>query len=153
MELKTELIEAHIFRKKGNDIEFLLLKRADNENYPGIWQMVTGAIHDEEPAFKTAIREMKEETGLCPEKIWVVPHVNSFYSPEKDSLIIIPVFAALVKSEANVLISSEHSEYKWLKKESAKKLLAWNGQRKSVDIIHQYFTSETETFYFNEIKV
>jgi len=152
MEKNISLIEAHIFRTVDNELEFLLLKRANDEKYPGIWQMVTGSINDNEKAFEAALREIKEETGLIPQKLWVVPNVNSYYSPEKDTVIMIPVFAALVKESSKVIISSEHSEYKWVEKEEAKELLAWNGQRKSVDTIFQYFTSEKSSFYFNEIK-
>ena len=153
MKVSSILVEAHIFRKVENDLEFLLLKRADNENYPGIWQMVTGAIDENEKAFITALREIREETGLHPHKLWVVPTVNSFYSPEKDLISMIPVFAALVENNFEITISSEHSEFKWVKKEEAKKLLAWNGQRTSIDTIYQYFTSEMETLFFNEIKI
>lgn len=153
METNTTLIEAHIFRTNGSDLEFLILKRAENENYAGIWQMVTGSIDNNEKAFEAALREIKEETGLIPQKLWVVPNVNSFYSPEKDKVIMIPVFAALVQNNSVVTISNEHSEYKWVKKEEAKQLLAWNGQRKSVDTIYQYFTSEKSSLYFNELKI
>jgi dATP pyrophosphohydrolase len=152
VKVSSSLVEAHVFRKVENDLEFLLLKRGDNENYPGIWQMVTGAIDEDEKAFDTALREIREETGLQPQKLWVVPTVNSFYSPEKDMIIMIPVFAALVKNNDAIIISSEHSEFKWVKKDEAKKMLAWNGQRTSVDTIYQYFTLEMNTLYFNEIK-
>ncbi|NMB82100.1 MAG: NUDIX pyrophosphatase [Ignavibacteria bacterium] len=153
METKATLIEAHIFRTNGSELEFLILKRAEDENYAGIWQMVTGSIDNNEKAFEAALREIKEETGLLPQKLWVVPNVNSFYSPDKDSVIMIPVFAALVQNDSNVKISSEHSEYKWVNKEEAKQLLACNGQRKSVDTIYQYFTSEKSSLYFNELKI
>lgn len=153
--MKTDhsLIEAHIFRTNGSDLEFLLLKRADNERYPGIWQMVTGSVNENEKAFAAALREIKEETGLVPKKFWIVPNVNSFYSPERDIVIMIPVFAAQVSENSKVIISDEHSEFKWLNKDDAKKLLAWNGQRNSVDTIYQYFTSEKSTLFFNEIKL
>ena len=153
MKVSSSLVEAHIFRKVGNDLEFLLLKRADNEDYPGLWLMVTGAIDENEEAYSTALREIKEETGLQPQKLWVVPTVNSFYSPEKDMIVMIPVFAALVENDFKITISSEHSEFKWVTKEEAKKLLAWNGQRTSVETIYQYFTSEMNTIFFNEIKI
>lgn len=153
--MKTDhsLIEAHIFRTNGSDLEFLLLKRADNERYPGIWQMVTGSVNENEKAFTAALREIKEETGLVPKKFWIVPNVNSFYSPERDIVIMIPVFAAQVSENSKVIISDEHSEFKWVNKDDAKKLLAWNGQRNSVDTIYQYFTSEKSTLFFNEIKL
>ena len=78
------MIEAHIFRETENGIEFLLLKRASNQIYPGIWQMVTGKIEGEEKAHQTALREIKEETGLLPVQLWVAPTINSFYEPKDE---------------------------------------------------------------------
>jgi dihydroneopterin triphosphate diphosphatase len=43
------------------DLEVLLLERAD---YPGYWQSVTGSRDDDESLHDTAIREVREETGL-----------------------------------------------------------------------------------------
>lgn len=151
MQLVSSLIEAHIFRLTGNDLEFLLLKRSEKEKYPNIWQMVTGSIDENEKAFQTALREIKEETGLTPERFWIVPQVNSFYSHEKDEICFVPVFAALVNERSDVAISSEHSEFLWLDKENSKKLLAWKGQRTAVDTIYEYFTSKDNHLKFIEI--
>ena len=152
MNVTSSLVEAHVIREVDNEIEFLLLKRAANEIYPGVWQMVTGSIENES-AYKTALREIKEETGLIPIKFWTVPNINSFYSPEKNVIIMIPVFAAMVNVDAVVTISEEHTEFKWVKKEEAIQLLAWPGQRKSVDIIHEYFTNQQSFLKFVEIKL
>lgn len=152
MKVTSYLVEAHIFRQKNEkEIEFLLLKRAPYEKYSGIWQMVTGAINDGEKAFETAIREIKEETDLNPEKFWVVPNVNSFYDHKNDVICEVPVFAAQVKRKVSVKISDEHSEYKWVNLEEAKKLLAWKGQRLSAETIHEYFTKEKSFLKFVEI--
>lgn len=153
MELISNMIEAHIFRQVKGKIEFLLLKRSETEIYPGIWQMVSGKIKSNEKAFETALREIKEETGLVPKKFWVAPNINSFYLPEKDYISFLPVFAALVEEDSKVIISNEHSEFKWVRKEEAKKNLAWEGQRKSVDIICEYFTNEISFLNFVEIKL
>ena len=150
MNVTSSLVEAHVFREIGNEIEFLLLKRAANEKYPGVWQMVTGSIENE-TAYQTALREIKEESNLNPKKLWVVPNINSFYSPEKDVIVMIPVFAVLVDRNQNVIISEEHSEHKWVKKEEAIKLLAWPGQRKSIEIIYEYFTNQQSFLKFVEI--
>lgn len=151
MEVISSLIEAHIIRKTGADIEFLLLKRAENETYPGVWQMVTGSIDNNEKAWQAALREIKEETGLFPEKMWVVPVVNSFYNEIRDQICMVPVFLSLVSENAEVIISDEHCEYKWTNREETKKLLAWPGQRNAVDVINDYFTKEISLLNFTEI--
>jgi dATP pyrophosphohydrolase len=99
------------------------------------------------------LREIKEETNLTPEKFWVAPTVNSFYAPDKDYICLLPVFAAKVKYDCEVILSKEHTEYRWLSPEEAKKLLAWNGQRKSVDVIVDYILNRNSFLNFIEIKL
>jgi dATP pyrophosphohydrolase len=151
--LISNMVEVHVFRVKASKIEFLLLKRSEKEIYPGLWQMVSGSIHEGETASETVLREIYEETNLKPLKLWVVPNINSFYSPEKNYISMLPVFAAKVSFNAKVNISDEHTEFKWVTKEKAKKMLAWVGQRKSVDIIYEYFTNEKSLLNFVEVKI
>ena len=146
MKIITNLVEVHIFREKGKRLQFLILKRAAKEIYPGLWQMVSGKIKKNENAYSAALREMKEETGLTPVKFWAAPNINSFYDSSNDSVTIIPVFAALVDSKAAIKISHEHNAFRWVSIEGAKKKLAWEGQRKSVDIISKYYLKQPNFF-------
>lgn len=152
MKIVSTLIEAHIFREIENGIEFLLLKRSEGQPYSRLWQMVTGKIKDNEKAHQTALREIKEETGLAPAQLWVAPIVNSFYEPKDEFICQLPVFAARVES-VEVKLSDEHSKYQWVNKDTAQKLLAWEGQRKAVQIIEDYFLNEKSFFHFVEIKI
>lgn len=153
MKVISNLIEAHVFRETVSGIEFLLLKRSEKQSYPGLWQMVTGKTEGEEKAYQTALREIKEETGLLPVQLWVTPTINSFYEPKDEYICLLPVFAARMEGETNVILSEEHTEYKWVDKEGTKKLLAWPGQREAVDIIEDYFLNEKSFFHFVEIKI
>lgn len=153
MEITSNMVEAHVFRKTENGIEFLLLKRSEKEIYPGLWQMVSGGIEENEKAYEAALREIKEETGFIPEQFWVTPHVNKFYSHERDYISLLPVFAARVKDKTNAVICDEHCDCIWTTPEEAKKMLAWPGQRKSVDIIVEYFTKEINFLNFIELPV
>jgi len=150
---KTNLIEAHILKKTEKEIKFLIMKRASNEKYPNIWQMVTGKIKDEEKAYQTVIREIKEETNLNIDEIYTVPNINSFYDDTDDSITIIPVFVAVVSQEQKVRLSIEHSEYKWVSVNKAKKMFAWPGQRQSVDIIEEYFSLQSENLKFIRVGI
>ena len=152
MNIVSTMIEAHIFRELENGIDFLLLKRSEGEPYPGLWQMVTGKIKPEEKAHQTAIREIKEETGLVPVQLWVAPTVNSFYEPKDEYICLLPVFAARVDTD-HVKLSDEHTEYQWVDKVTAQKLLACEGQRKAVQINEDYFLNEKSFLHFVEVKL
>jgi dihydroneopterin triphosphate diphosphatase len=145
------MIELHIFRETEKGIEFLLLKRSEKEIYPGLWQMVSGKIEEGETAFSAAIREMKEETGMKPLQFWAAPNVNHFYSPENDSITLLPVFAAKVDKDSSVIICDEHCDCRWVDPEEAKRLLAWPGQRKSVDLITEYISLHQSFLKFIEV--
>jgi dATP pyrophosphohydrolase len=117
---------------------FLLLKRSDNAKiYPGIWQMITGTIESHEHTKDTVIRELSEETGLEPSKIFSIPRVNTFYLAVSDKICMSPVFLTIVEKE-DVIISDEHSEYKWVSYELAKDMIHWPNQADSLEIIKRY---------------
>lgn len=145
------MIEAHICRIREGRIEFLILKRSDDQIYPGLWQMVTGKIDEGEKAYRAAAREIEEETGIKTEKMYAAPNVNSFYNERKDRISLIPVFCIIVPEDTYVQISEEHSEYKWTSPEEAKKLFAWPGQRRSVDAVVEFIDSEESVLHFAEI--
>ena len=151
MKIIDDIIEAHIFRLNEGRIEFLLLKRAANEVYPLLWQPVTGRMNEGETAYEAALREIAEETNLTPGEFWVVPNVNSFYNPNKDTVSLIQVFVGRVAADSEITISEEHDDYGWFEFEEAIRLMAWPGQRKSAEIINRYF--HHEKYYFELIKL
>ncbi|MCH7973711.1 MAG: NUDIX pyrophosphatase [Bacteroidetes bacterium] len=151
MNYKSSLIEVHVFRIKNSKMEFLILKRADGEIYSGIWQMVTGKIEHGEKAYETALREVEEETELKIEKLWVVPNVNTFYSSEEDAIYNVPVFATQVSSKSDVKLSSEHSDYKWVEPDEAEESFAWEGQKKSVRVLIDYYFNKKDYLDILEI--
>jgi dATP pyrophosphohydrolase len=62
------------------NLEVLLLERAD---HPGYWQSVTGSRDSEEALSETALREVREETGLdarlYPLSDWQTQNVYEIY--------------------------------------------------------------------------
>jgi dATP pyrophosphohydrolase len=114
--------------------------------------MVNGSIQKGETAFQAAVREVKEETGIIAEKLFVVPQVNSIFLPDKDEIIFVPIFGCLVNKNSKVVISTEHIKYRWVNLKKAKKLLAWPGQKKAVKLISEYWNKEKETIKFVSIK-
>jgi dATP pyrophosphohydrolase len=107
-QIVTNYIELHICHKTLNGCKFLLLKRADKAKiYPGIWQMITGTIESHEHTKDTLLRELNEETGLKPHKIYSIPRINTFYLAISDKICMSPVFLAIV-NDTKIKISYEH---------------------------------------------
>lgn len=119
----TKRVEVHVYREVDERYEYLLLKRSPNKKYPNLWQMVSGSIDDDEKSYETAVRELKEETQLDVEELYIFPRVSEFYDFfEEDMINLVPVFIAKVGNE-EVTISDEHVEYKWVDFAEAYKVL------------------------------
>ncbi len=146
------MIELWIAGRKSGGIEILLLKRGPDETYPGIWQMVSGRVNEGEKAFEGALREMEEETGLTPMNFWVVPNINSFYYPQEDAVHFLPVFLAEVDNNAKVQLSDEHVDFRWVPPDEAMKMVAWEGQRRSIGIINEYLSERESLLNFVKIE-
>ena len=153
MNIKGRLIEAHVFKIEDGKMKFLLLKRGNREIYPYMWQMVTGRMEEGEKAWQTALREIKEETGLNPVRFWVLPNVNSFYSPESDAVVLIPVFASEVSPEQHVVLSEEHIDYQWVDYEECIAAVVWPGHRKSIEILYEYYNKRRKDLDLVEMKL
>jgi dihydroneopterin triphosphate diphosphatase len=145
-------IECYVIRRVKNKLKFLVVKRNAGEAvYPGIWQIVTGKIESGEKAFEAALRELKEETGLKPERLFVIPHTTTFYSPERDEVSLVPLFFCITQ-EKNVTLSEEHSDFKWLDAGKASKKLFFKSQKENVNFIDSNFHSKDIFKTFKEIK-
>ncbi|MEX1139350.1 MAG: NUDIX domain-containing protein [Bacteroidota bacterium] len=141
----SRIVEVSVFRIVGREPRFLLLKRsADEKIFPGIWQIVTGSIEKEEHTVAAALREIREETGFSPQRLWRLPFVNSFYEPVEDVIHFCPHLAAEVSREGDPVLSSEHQEFRWCTFEEAQALLPWSGQRTGVGIVYHQIIPGTE---------
>ena len=152
--IKIRVIDCHIayFNQNKSDWDFLLLKRSENKIYPSIWQGVTGKINNNELPYKTALRELKEETGLNADRLWTVDKVNAFYDAQKDIMNLIPIFGVTVNSK-NVVLSKEHIEYKWCDIDETIKLITWDQQKKGVKIFYDMLCENKNRLKFMEIKI
>ncbi len=149
-----EIVEVTVFRRTSGKPLFLILKRAENDRlYPGIWQIVTGMIEAGERATHAALREVREETGLNPQRFWRLPIVNSFYDPAGDTLHLCSNFAVLVEENAEPLLSKEHQTSEWCSLDRALALLPWTGQRNAVQTVFERFFNETEEARLLEIPI
>ena len=118
--------------------------------YEHIWQGVAGKIEDGETSWEAATRELKEETGLAPLKIFVADHVSKFYETNGDRINLVPVFGIEVDSEI-VIISREHCDHKWVDLNGALDLLVWRGQKQAIQVVHDMVISNDDRMRWSEV--
>ena len=143
-------MDCHIFRLVDNEPIYLLLKRSSEQMYPRIWQCVTGKIEAGEKPHETALRELKEETGLTPLSMWTVDQVNHFFEAKQNRMNLIPIFGVEVESEM-VILSTEHTEYKWCKIDNGVDLMLWNQQKQGFKTFHKMITEESKKMSLSKI--
>ena len=150
--MKVRVIDAYVYRKTMKAIEFLILKRAKTKIYEHLWQGVAGKIEKGEKAWEAAIRELREETGLTPLKVFIADHVSSFYEKHGDRLNFVPVFGIEVDSQ-EVILSTEHCDFKWVKLDVALSYLVWNGQKRGIQVVNDMVTSNDDRMKWSKIKI
>lgn len=146
------IIEVCIFRFDNKQPLYLMLRRSKEETaYPDAWQIVTGSIEQGETAVQGALRELKEETGYTPQKFWIIPHVNTFYSVRTDTLNHTVNFAVQVPPGTNPVLSEEHYQFGWYPIDQAKAMCVWPGQIQALQLVHDFIVSGKKTAEFSEI--
>jgi 8-oxo-dGTP pyrophosphatase MutT (NUDIX family) len=146
------IIEVCIFSFDNKEPLYLMLRRSKTEKvYPDVWQIVTGSIEKGETALQGALRELKEETGYFPQKFWIVPHINTFYSVKNDTVNHTVIFAAQVPPKTNPILSDEHYQFGWYPKEIAKSMCVWPGQIEALDIVHEFIVGGKPAAILSEI--
>ena len=116
-------------------LEVLLLERTEP---PGFWQSVTGSQEEGETLLATAVREMKEETGLdiAPEALANWDKQNEFEIFRRWRNRYAPgvthntehVFSLQVPGPVPVTLDpGEHTRYEWLPwREAAERVFSWS---------------------------
>jgi len=137
--ISCRIVEVCVFKFENDQAWYLLLHRSKDEKvYPNIWQLISGAVEDNEKAIHAAMRELTEETGLKPKALWNVPFANSFYDHIHDVINVSPFFAAQVEIGSEPRLSSEHFEHGWFTYRDAIQRLVWPGQRLGLQVVNEY---------------
>ena len=151
-EVRVRIVETYVYRYVENSLQYLLLKRSLKSNYGGLWQGVAGKIRSDETAWQTALREIKEEIGMIPIRLFVAEHVSQFYEAYGDHLNHVPVFGAEVKSDG-IQLSAEHADYVWLDFEDACNKLVWKDQQEGLKSVHDMLINNGEQLKWSTINI
>jgi len=131
--IRVSLVDLYVLRGTGASVECLLLRRAPGGRCPGSWETVHGHIEADERPAEAAVRELLEETGLTPTRLYNLSRVESFYQHRLDEVALVPVFVAFTVPDTEIRLSREHDLAEWLRPEAARIRFAWPRERRALD--------------------
>lgn len=131
--IRVCFVDTFVLRRGGGEWEVLVLRRSARGRNPGSWETVHGTIEPGETPVQASLRELREETGLAPERFYNLSRIEGFYQHRTDELAIIPAFAAVVAAGAAPRLSEEHDAFVWLAPEEATRRFAWPRERRALD--------------------
>ena len=138
-----EAVAVVILRCRQDQVQVLLMRRVHQPH--GVWCQVAGGIEAGETAWQTALREVKEETGLILSEIWTADFCEQFYEPAKNRIAMLPVFVGVVPPEAEVVLNAEHDAYRWVSCQEADQLFDFQGQRTMPAAVMAAFIDRTRS--------
>ena len=160
--VQKEMVGVYPIRYNGNDLEFLLVKRA-TVGYN--WQCVTGSVGQSmgvldhpkgESPLECAKRELYEETGYIPALIFPLDIPKEYYveyegddgeqSPlhlkEGIKEIRFHNFIALIdQTQDPVLDPDEHTDWRWCSFETGYEIIRYAVEKKLLNYVHKYLVN------------
>ena len=113
---------------------FCVLRRTDSS----YWQFVAGGGENGEIPIEAAKRETTEEIGIEPtniKQLTCIAYVPAEVIAESKrrhwdkNTYVIPEYSFAFECDLEPLLSNEHTEYKWLTYDEARKLLKWDSNK------------------------
>ena len=113
---------------------FCIFRRADSS----YWQFIAGGGENGETPIEAAKRETIEEIGVKPNNIkqlTCIAYVPAEVIAESrrqhwdKNTYVIPEYSFAFECDLEPLLSNEHTEYKWLTYDEARKLLKWDSNK------------------------
>lgn len=93
----------------------ILKKSMDDWNYPGVWSFCSGFVKEFEPAEKSVLREIKEETGL---QVKIIKTADPIITVDKNKRWVVAPFLCKADSD-KVVLDHENIEFRWINPKEA----------------------------------
>lgn len=140
---RVRFVDTYVLHAGGDagadGIGVLALRRAPGGRCPGSWETVHGTIEVGETPVQASVRELHEETGFAPLRLYNVSRVEAFYEHRSDEIALIPVFAAFVSERRPPRLSNEHDQATWLAPAEAAARFSWPRERRALEDIVSLF--------------
>lgn len=116
--------------------KILVLRRAANDSYPGMWEFPGGGVDKGETVIQAIRRETKEETNLDVEEF---PSAELMIHPTRTALRVVMLFEC--SDISTMALSHEHDEHYWMDIDS----LTGKNEDEKVEQIYETMRSENQS--------
>ncbi|MCX6702454.1 MAG: NUDIX domain-containing protein [Candidatus Wolfebacteria bacterium] len=120
-----------IYRKSDKDYKFLLLYHGG-----GYWNFPKGHIESQEKSWETAVREIREETGLKLTDLKFRRQFKTFdkfmFYREKEQIFKLVILYLAETEREDIKLSDEHDGYAWLTYKEAMKILKYKDSQRII---------------------
>ncbi|KYB26853.1 bis(5'-nucleosyl)-tetraphosphatase [asymmetrical] [Tribolium castaneum] len=129
-----------IYKKACDNILYLLLQTSYGEHH---WTPPKGHVDPGETEMVTALRETMEESGLKQEDLKIFDDVKKIlnYNVKGKPKKVIYWLAELTNPKAEVKLSEEHQDFKWLKLDDACTYAKYADLQESLQFFDNYIRS------------
>ncbi len=128
----SDIVDVYVFRRLNARVQFLLLQRKPEVSLGNTWQAFHSQIHMGDTTLQTVKQVVNEAVDLEVDTIYSADYINQFYDEGRDAMVLSPVFAVTVKSQAPVRLSAEYRDAGWFDRNDAMSRLPFSGQRWAV---------------------
>lgn len=129
--MKTYFAVTSVVMHKG---KILILKKSPSDwNYPNKWSFCSGYAKEFEAAEDTAIREIREETGLKGKILRKGKIFETIDMKNRKTWLVVPFLCEVGSS--NVKLDHENAEYRWISHNELKKYPTVPGLQKDLKVL------------------
>jgi 8-oxo-dGTP pyrophosphatase MutT (NUDIX family) len=131
-EIVSDSVDAYIFRRAGQRVQFLLLQREAHRAFGSTWQSMHAQIQSKETTLAAARRSVKEAIGVDPLMAYSVDYISQIYDHERDVLVFAPAIAFALAPGGEYTLGDGFKAMAWFDSEDAASRLLWRGQREAL---------------------
>jgi 8-oxo-dGTP pyrophosphatase MutT (NUDIX family) len=131
-DIVADSVDAYIFRRAGQRVQFLLLQRDAVRAFGGAWQSMHSRIQGKETTLAAARRAIRESIGVDPLMAYSIDYISQVYDHERDVIVFAPAIAFALAPGGEYTLGDGFKAMAWFDADDAAGRLLWAGQREAI---------------------